>query len=794
MEMKEENRKTGKLTSQKFLKTALICFDIIFVLISVIVYAYRISHLEEIHFDASQIASFATADNIYDTFDESFAEGIYDVTTEWNQKKGYYVFSVSYEGSSDSSFLWPLSYSTYAKGFTQNPVYLSENNRAENGFWINHKIPVALRMYYSGRGNVKVTGFSMRETSVYPNRALFISLVILCLINLAVLLALYIRNKDVKASLIYCSMILLGLLFLSSLPALSDKVLALSDTEFHVARIESIKDGLLEGQFPVRISPDFYGGYGYATSIFYGEIFLYIPALLRIIGFSLTEAFNFYIFAINALTVFAAFAVFRRMFKNDWIALASCILYTLAPYRLCDLYIRGALGEYTALAFLPFVLDGMYRIYTCEKESREFKRAYIPLIIGLTGIIQSHTLSVEMTGGFIILVCLILVPLTVKKARFLELLKSAGLTLLINMWFIVPFLDYTKCMDLRFISSSGQKMVQSTGAFLPQLFYMFPKYADSANDLGKGFIDDLPTSLGPSLIFGCLICGASFIAVFADKKDESLNDGNKLPKGIIGGGIVLLAVSFLATWMATYYFPWDALFSFKQKIAVLVSTVQFVWRFLGIASLAAAACTGIGILVLNKKKELIARIVGAVLVSLSLIGGMYFIEMSMQNGNWHEYTDLNSLRFGTTTAAMGGEFVMTKAKHEVVTGISDPRGYDGASVISWGKMGTHVVMEVQNDSDGGYILLPLMNYKGYSVKSDDGLITKEFLGEGDAAEVRLNLPVGYKGTVHVRFVSPWYWRLAEVISILTLVGIVVFEIIFSKKLMKTDSSDLKKSN
>lgn len=764
-----------KIKTPKGIKKTVICLNAVVLLVALIVYVYRVTHLYEIHLDASQISASATG-TVYDSFDESFSNGIYDITPEWTVKKGYYVFSVSYEGTSEKSFVWPLSYTSYINGITQNPIFLDGKSGVENGFWINHKLPIALRICYSGEGNVKITGFSMKGTVLYPNKAFFTTVFALLFLDFLIYLTLFIRTKKVDKTLIFCAFALVGLTFMTSLPAIGDKVLAICDTDFHAARIESLKDGLLDGQFPVRISPDFYEGYGYANSIFYGELFLYIPAVLRILGFSLTEAFNFYIFAVNALTLFACFAVFRKIFKNDLIALSGSILYGFAPYRLSNLYLRGALGEYTALAFLPFVFYGLYSIYVYERDSREFKRSYIYLIIGLTGIIQSHTLSVEMTGGFIILICLLLIPMTLKKSRFIMLLKSAGLTLLVNIWFVIPFLDYTKNLEIRFKSTSAQTMVQSTGNFLAQLFYMFPKYSLSAEKVGSGFIDDMPTGMGPALIFGMLLLAAVLVMIFAEKGAKEENGAKPVSKTTVGAGIVLLIVAFVASWMSTIYFPWDSLFEFKHIFAVLISSVQFVWRFLGIASFAAAACTVIALIVIKERRKEIAQILAAVLVTFSVIGGMYFIEIAMQNGVWHEYTDLQSLRFGTTTSAMGGEFVLSRAKHDVVTEIDDPRGYEGAEVLSWSKSGTHVDMEISADADGGYVLLPLLNYKGYTAKSDDGQITKANLGEGDAAEVRLNLPAGYTGKVHVKFLSPWYWRVAEIISLLSIAGIVVLEV------------------
>ena len=48
-------------------------------------------------------------------------------------------------------------------------------------------------------------------------------------------------------------------------------------------------------------------GYGYPISVYYGDILLYIPALLRLMGFSVTQCFKFYILMINIGTVVCSY-------------------------------------------------------------------------------------------------------------------------------------------------------------------------------------------------------------------------------------------------------------------------------------------------------------------------------------------------------------------------------------------------------------------------------------------------------------------------------------------------------
>ncbi len=784
-----EKKRLNSFFSARNIKWVLLVLDVALLAFFILKYVYKINHLVTLTYDEEHIVSYNENGMIGGSIDESSESGVYDVVPEEVFPKGDYIYRVRFEGESPESYISPISYNPAYHSYSSGAIYLSRSNDgAEKMLHVYRDTLVGLRIIYSGEGSIRIKEYSIQETGALASRMLVTSIFFLCVVN-ALVIFWALRDKiENRNRLVLLFFMLTGIVLLASYPALTKVTLAGNDMEFHMARIESLKDGLLDGQFPVRISPDFYSGYGYANSVFYGEILLFIPALLRMAGFSLSWVYHFYIICINALTVFGGFWAFRKILKKDGFALVATVLYAMAPYRLNNLYVRSAVGEYTAMAFLPLVLCGMYLIYTEEDSSKAFRRSWIPLTVGLSGIIQSHTLSVEMAGVMILLTCLILIPLTIRKKRFFVLLKSAVLTVLLNIWFILPILDYAKNMDIRFIATSGQKMIQTTGAYFVQLFNQFPIYATSSPDAGAGFRDDFPISLGPAMMFGLLLCLA---AVFLKRKsqaeeEEKMQKKNALKERLTASILVFLGI--LSTWMATIYFPWDSLCSKGKFAATLVSSIQFSWRFLSIASLFAAVATGFGLLILQREKKEVANGIAAVLCGLSVIGGLWIIQTNLQNATLHEYTDLDSLQFGTTTAAMGGEFVLSKARHEIVTEVLVPEEGNKAEVLKWKKSGTHISLDVQSGGEGGYVDLPLLNYKGY-VASGDGGINTGYLSEGDAARIRLNLPAGYAGHVEVFFRSPWYWRAAEIVSLLTLLGIIFITVFFERRRQKEVSGN-----
>ena len=126
--------------------------------------------------------------------------------------------------------------------------------------------------------------------------------------------------------------------------------------------------------------------------------------------------------------------------RDNQIAAAGALIYLLSAYRITNVYIRAAVGEYTAMAFFPLIVYGFVRVYT--KDEKELGiRDYLPIVIGLGGLIESHVLSCELSAMFIAVVCLVNYKKTFQRRRFLTLVKAAVLTLCVNMAFILPFLD-----------------------------------------------------------------------------------------------------------------------------------------------------------------------------------------------------------------------------------------------------------------------------------------------------------------------------------------------------------------
>lgn len=110
-----------------------------------------------------------------------------------------------------------------------------------------------------------------------------------------------------------------------------------------------------DGVWYPRWAPDFAFGYGYPIFNIYGPLTFYLGELFRGFGADFVTAVKL-VFGLGlALSALSMFVLASDLFGRR-AGLLSAILYVYAPYRLVDLYVRGALAEHFAFVFFPLVL------------------------------------------------------------------------------------------------------------------------------------------------------------------------------------------------------------------------------------------------------------------------------------------------------------------------------------------------------------------------------------------------------------------------------------------------------
>lgn len=210
------------------------------------------------------------------------------------------------------------------------------------------------------------------------------------------------------------------------------------DIEFHAQRLAAIAAEMKQGPGIYRIYTTVCEGYGYASPMFYGDIFMYPAAALVALGVPLGIAFRLFLASIMVFAYLTMYLCVKAVWgKNNGVLAAY--LYAFSPVLLEDIFIRYAVGEAMAFVFIPVVLYGFYRIVI---EPKKPKTDWIFLALGMSGLIFSHIISTVLTAILLVLLCLFFMKrIWTNKKSILYMIYAALLTVALTAYFTLPMLE-----------------------------------------------------------------------------------------------------------------------------------------------------------------------------------------------------------------------------------------------------------------------------------------------------------------------------------------------------------------
>lgn len=552
----------------------------------------------------------------------------------------------------------------------------------------------------------------------------------------------------------------IGCTVFSSLLCFIDFTFISDDLHFHLRRIVNLAQAMEEGQIPQRMSLLELNGFGYATPLFYGEIFLVIPSVLYMLYVPLQFCYQIFVVFVNLATYLICEKCMEAMGLQKRIAVMGAFLYTLSSYRLLNIWVRGAVGEYLAMAFFPLVLYGFWRVYNKSVEQKPSIQNCLPLVLGLTAVIQSHILSCEMIAILVMLYVLFHVKDTFRKPHFQELVIAVILTGLLNLWFLVPFLT---SLHMDMLINYVQNRISLGGLYPIEIWGSFCNVADDVfGSTGHTMYQEQVKTLGPALVFGIFLFVCCFIHQEECKKKNELI--YKMAHTFWGLSIVTLILSL-------EIFPYDMLASYNDTLARLIGTIQFPWRYLGFASvfLTMAISCSLEMLDILNKKEIVRKGISILLIltiGWYYLWGMDFINVTPQK----QLYSGNSVRM-ESALEYSLEPTLTK-------GITD-ESYEDNSILT----SDHVkILKYQYEKrewiltydnqlgEPESIVLPIQGYDNYHVYQDGEELV---VSKADNGRLCIQVRPG-SGKIIVRYVEPVLWRISEIISMCVALGIVVY--------------------
>lgn len=618
-----------------------------------------------------------------------------------------------------------------------------------------------INFLYNNQGFYRINNIYLTSNDNSYKR-IFLYLALIFLIIDVIAFYFFISNA---ARVEYISILAITLLI--SLPLFYQGIHNGDDLQYHLLRIESIVHEIRSNNFPCRLSTLWIGGYGYPSSIYYGDILLYFPALLRLCGLSISSSYKVFVFAVNLLTVFFSEHCFKKIFYSKKISIICTLCYCLAPYRLTDVYSRSAVGEYCAFIFYPIIALIMYRIISGKNIGiKNNINNGLALSIGMSGLITCHILSTEMTIFALALTVLFYIRKVFTKQNIRTILIAIASTILLCLYFIVPFLDYyfNEQVKINYIVKHNELFAksQNSGIEFSKLFGFFD----------NPFIGD---STGYSYNAGLILVIALFAAIYLWTK-------KRISKEIK----VLSFVSMLFLFMSTNVFPWNILVKYISLFNVLAK-VQFVWRYLGLAIIFLTLLLGFllkenFIVEINNKKIF-------VVILLSLVSfGFFYNDLYDDYASRNIYYDTHEIN---TSHLIGAEYLRTGyGKSDNI--FSDLTALNGGlygfgtnEIDEIERLGTHYEFYCITDSEESSASIPFLNYKGYHAYDESGNELK--IQDGAYYCININLPKNYDGNIYVDFITPWYWNIAFYVSIIFVIILAIYYFVINKKFRHNNS-------
>lgn len=532
-----------------------------------------------------------------------------------------------------------------------------------------------------------------------------------------------------KKQILIDFIVILWVTVLASVPLIMGGIHRGHDIGFHLLRIEGIAEELKRLQFPVRMQSLWLDGYSYPVSIYYGDLLLYIPATLRLIGFPIITAYKIYIFFMNATTAASAYFCFNKMWRHRQIAAIVCLAYVTAGYRMVDIYVRAAVGEYSAMAFFPLIALSLYQIYMSKEGGRaERHKNALLLCFGITGVIETHLLTTEMTVFVLTLLCIVLWKKTFQKKIILTYLLAIIEVLLLNLHFIIPFFDYYYNVDANINVLGQTNQIQSEGAYLIQYFSFFQ------NIFGYSGIDikeRMQLSTGP-LLLSALAFG---VMAYRKKRNKKI--------------CLYMGFSFLMLLFASNIFPWNFLAK-KFMLGNILAQVQFPWRYLTFAILFLSLLLGeilkdMFFISHQKRSAYLITAISICTFMVCCFTGNYI--KGAEKIYFQKTEELSTYEIG-----VGEEFLLAGTKISILSDNDKLSGnFKEANLIF--RDGTHMELFMAIGDECGIVELPLFCYKGYCVTDEYGIEYR--IKAGSNNRLQFQLPAGYSGKIYVDFTPPY---------------------------------------
>lgn len=355
----------------------------------------------------------------------------------------------------------------------------------------------------------------------------------------------------------------------------------------------------------------------------------------------------------------------------------------------------------------------------------------------------------------------------IEEKRYKEILLAIATTILMNMWFLVPFLDvYQLDLKVKNTDETTKFYKFENYTIIPaQLFNLFDTaYSlNVAEDNEQGMEEEMAYTLGALCSIGFIISIGYWI-----KNREKEDKETKWLR-------ILSILALLFVILSTTILPWKELQEQIALIKWMCATMQFGWRFLGMATVFIIICMSIiiGKYVEAKKEEKKDWVENyKIIIAIGLIAflsvPMFLAEYSKQFKYITNESNLNYDLSAQNEYFLQGTDTAKLIEHQYITSSNE------ITINHTTKKGNKITIDYLNQEGEGYIEVPLLYYPGYVAKEEQGNKLKVVCGENNV--VRVELSNKRSGTITVDYQEKVIYLIADMVSIITIIGLIAYKL------------------
>jgi hypothetical protein len=349
----------------------------------------------------------------------------------------------------------------------------------------------------------------------------------------------------------------------------------------HFIRVFEMRECFKDLQIPCRWTQHMAYGYGQPMFNYYSVFPYYATALISYLtGYLWSVKIAFLL--TQVLAGVGMYLIVKELVGKKE-GLVSSVVYIFAPYHALDIFVRGAMAESFAIAFIPFAF------YFSLKLIKKYSSLnFLGLTVFLAVFLTSHNISTLITFPIFLIWCILLSVIFGRK-NLIHLLISLALSIGVAAFFLIPaYAEKDLIKSFAFTWSGLDFRIHFVN--LRQLF-LSRSWGYGSSDLGVK--DDMSFQVGQPMVTIIFLS----IAVQFYKFIQYLKKSKKLiilksHLVDLGKAKLLFYIFFLTMFLVSAFMTHFRSAYIWESITIL-RFVQFPWRFLLLATFSAAVISGL---------------------------------------------------------------------------------------------------------------------------------------------------------------------------------------------------------